>query len=634
MATVRNLDGPKILLASANGYDLYLTYIVESQDVAAGTTTIRYGVFDTPWEAQFAQHEIYGPVEVGDVISTPAVTYNLMYKRTNPNTGNTFDYMTSGTYIYPDVVVTEITSQSKEWVPQEQAYYYRGWALGNRWIVSDIYLVVNSLDTYDLNFQILGWNDLTVARTSRISLSDYGIITSAPIAFTDEASPTVQYINPRGEQVISLQLGIANATTNEMIIAYRDIPKVTSGSYTFNFTQDELNAFYSFLATTTSGGVYFAIKTAIGEATNMAASLATLSLVSYSPVLNPSITDTNATTAALTGNNQKFIKYHSTARFVVNATPRKGASIASYKTIHGNATYRGATGTVNNIELNKFELSATDTRNITTTQTVNISMIDYVKVTCNIAADLPTTNDTVPLTVSGNYWNSNFGAQANTLTIQYRYKSNTAPDYTDWITADVTPTYDGHTYEAVFEAQVPNHVDIFTLQARAIDKLMTIESKTVSVQSFPVFDWDANDFNFNVPVSIQDHLYVTGNIYQNGSAMTDFVVGYGTSGIWTWRKWASGIAECWGTIAPAAHNITTAWGSIYTKDNAIARQSYPFTFTEDPVVSMTLHNPTGNCWSFTGTPGGVSLSPAFGLARGTSGSVTVGARISAIGRWK
>ena len=33
------------------------------------------------------------------------------------------------------------------------------------------------------------------------------------------------------------------------------------------------------------------------------------------------------------------------------------------------------------------------------------------------------------------------------------------------------------------------------------------------------------------------------------SAVVDHVVEEGTSGIWTYRKWNSGIAECWGEVS-------------------------------------------------------------------------------------
>lgn len=47
-----------------------------------------------------------------------------------------------------------------------------------------------------------------------------------------------------------------------------------------------------------------------------------------------------------------------------------------------------------------------------------------------------------------------------------------------------------------------------------------------------------------------------------GVPTVDFVVEQGTSGIWVYRKWASGIAECWGydEITEALQNVS---GGMY-----------------------------------------------------------------------
>ena len=45
---------------------------------------------------------------------------------------------------------------------------------------------------------------------------------------------------------------------------------------------------------------------------------------------------------------------------------------------------------------------------------------------------------------------------------------------------------------------------------------------------------------------------------------TDYIVEQGTSGDWTYRKWNSGIAECWGTQNNFTQsNFPTAWGGGY-----------------------------------------------------------------------
>lgn len=47
----------------------------------------------------------------------------------------------------------------------------------------------------------------------------------------------------------------------------------------------------------------------------------------------------------------------------------------------------------------------------------------------------------------------------------------------------------------------------------------------------------------------------TGNIYPQNTKMADFVTEQGTSGIWTYRKWNSGISECWGYQSKSASGV-------------------------------------------------------------------------------
>lgn len=46
------------------------------------------------------------------------------------------------------------------------------------------------------------------------------------------------------------------------------------------------------------------------------------------------------------------------------------------------------------------------------------------------------------------------------------------------------------------------------------------------------------------------------------TSKADYVVEEGTSGIWTYRKWASGIAECFG-VKPINVSSWATWGAWY-----------------------------------------------------------------------
>lgn len=55
---------------------------------------------------------------------------------------------------------------------------------------------------------------------------------------------------------------------------------------------------------------------------------------------------------------------------------------------------------------------------------------------------------------------------------------------------------------------------------------------------------------------------------QNGMPQEDFVVDHGTEGIWTYRKWYSGLVECWGQTPDVASSagIMTEYGKAYYCD--------------------------------------------------------------------
>ena len=68
----------------------------------------------------------------------------------------------------------------------------------------------------------------------------------------------------------------------------------------------------------------------------------------------------------------------------------------------------------------------------------------------------------------------------------------------------------------------------------------------------------------------------------------DYIVEQGTSGIWTYRKWNSGIAECWGSVEFKGETTFTAWGNIYRSAEVFGKQAYPFTFTDRPQLFVSL----------------------------------------------
>lgn len=438
--------------------------------------------------------------------------------------------------------------------------------------------------------------------------------TAAP-DFTDEDNPRITFTNQAGG---SVRACISTDNVNDNICAWRS---VSGSEYQFTLTQEEQEKIWD--ATVAAGSpnmtLYFRLETTLGDYVGYTSKPVVCSIKNPDPVMMLTVQAVDDLTLMLTGDPGKIIAGYSEVEYFLDAYGVKNSEITNRYVSIGQYESTVVSGQIQGLNTDTFTYAARDQRNIRVEKTEKlIEVIPYIPVSCSQTSSIKMSGETTAratIKITGNYFNGDFGAEYNRLGLDINYGSG-------WMSINVAPTFNGNTYEVIYTTpDVPYDQD-FVFQIRVFDQLTSATTTEHTLQIIPLFDWSKTDFNFNIPISIK------------GQQMKDFVIETGTSGIWTYRKWNSGIAECWGTIAATSHSITSAWGAIYTKDNAIPQQNYPFQFVADPVVSMTLHNPTGNCWAFTGTPGGVSKSPAFGLARGASGSATVGARIMAIGRWR
>lgn len=120
----------------------------------------------------------------------------------------------------------------------------------------------------------------------------------------------------------------------------------------------------------------------------------------------------------------------------------------------------------------------------------------------------------------------------------------------------------------------------------------------------------------------------------------DAVIEVGTSGIWTYRKWASGIAECWGNYLFEDVTCTKAWGEIFATEY-LELSEYPFTFSQIPTQTVHIIGTDSNtvyvlrgAYGSSGpsTTGAGTISFIRGASSDTPTDITVS--IQVIGRWK
>ena len=121
-----------------------------------------------------------------------------------------------------------------------------------------------------------------------------------------------------------------------------------------------------------------------------------------------------------------------------------------------------------------------------------------------------------------------------------------------------------------------------------------------------------------------------------GGKIADFPVEEGTDGIWSYRKWHSGIAECWGLYPITGAEVTTAWGYLY-KTAINYQQSFPKgLFIDTPVAHYFAQTSNGGGCLALETVGETTKDYTCSLfpTRATPQTVDLTIAISATGRWK
>ena len=468
---------------------------------------------------------------------------------------------------------------------------------------------------------------------------------SAADNFNDEQNPTVTYSNAAGNGVDALDIAIYDPNGQTAYAGYRAATK-TGTSYTFNLTAAERTALRK-AATGNTLDVRFYLRTKIGSYTGYSSIAKTMTITNGNPTLNPTVVDSNATTKALTGDANKLVKYYSNAYYTINAAAVKEATLSSQKVTHNGSSKTTATGTYNAVENASFTFEAKDSRGNTTTKTITKTLINYVKLTCNQKIRI-SAEGTATIDITGNYFNGSFGAVANTLTVEYRYKTQ-GGSYSAWTA--VTASKSGNTYSATATKTGLNYQTTYVFQCRAIDKISTggVNTEEKTVKSLPVFDWGENDFHIHGNLIVEGT--VTGSnatgavILEDGEVVSvgsDFVIANGTTTVdgftWHYRKWNGGTYECWG-ISNISTAITNTWGSLYVSGYIAATdKKFPITFASIPNVNATLSGSGAGAFLIASGSGAASTTSTgiYEIARGTalSNAGTFNINYQVIGKWK
>ena len=353
---------------------------------------------------------------------------------------------------------------------------------------------------------------------------------SAP-DFNDEENPTITYIYDRAPTVTAatVEAGISfTGATDD--IPYREV-SIADGSYTFNFTESERATLWTLLRNGSTASIRFYLRTTEtvnGETQYIYTYLTkTLTFINYTPTISPTIVDTNPNTIAVTGNPNYLVRYMSTVAFDIGAQPRKGGlEIISQYIQNGGAIVENLeTGTFEAPTSNTFYFSATDDRGHTGTAMYSLDpfwgeFINYVKLTNKATPATITGEGNLEVTITGKYFDAYFSANTkNQITLQYM--ALTDGEETGSFSAPVViepQMSSDSTYTYKFTITGLDYTKVYNITVRVNDLLMSQDS-TFTAVSIPVFDWGKADFRFNVPVTVDGNVTVTGDILINGVSL-------------------------------------------------------------------------------------------------------------------
>lgn len=162
---------------------------------------------------------------------------------------------------------------------------------------------------------------------------------------------------------------------------------------------------------------------------------------SASPTFNATYKDTNSNTVGITGNNQLIIRNTSTLQVnITNATALYSATLKSVSVnINGNTYNKTLTSSTIDIDVGVLNFSenviakvtVTDSRGLSTTKGLNISIVNWLAPTALINLERQNNYYTKTfITVNANYYDLD---NKNTLTIKYRIKENGASSYGGYV---------------------------------------------------------------------------------------------------------------------------------------------------------------------------------------------------------
>ena len=379
---------------------------------------------------------------------------------------------------------------------------------------------------------------------------------------------------------------------------YASIPNSKSGTYKVRVT-------YGTNISTKTGGTY---------SVNPNVCAPSIGTVAYE--------DTNSQTVALTGNNQDIVQNKSTPSYTASGlTALNGATISSCSvlvngtstslTVSGNnATGQG--GVIDSGQDIEAVFTVTDSRGLTASKSVTLSMLDW----------------TTPSAIVTLQRQDNFYTETD-LTVDARFSSINGNNqititYAGTKEGDSSATVTGTVQDNVTSVVNLDNNYAWTVEITLTDSLGATASYTAYIsRGMPIIYFDRLKSSVGINCFPQNEK----SLEINGEPLDDYIVEQGTSGIWSYQKYKSGIVTLDGSYEIDSSNITwnayMSTGLVYGN----TRISYPFNIT-GAIINATLDYAGGSVgWVSTANALDNTQTSVTMVRNGQTGTMTISLHI-------
>lgn len=378
-----------------------------------------------------------------------------------------------------------------------------------------------------------------------------------------------------------------------------------------------------------------------------AAFTARIDVSAASPVWSGTFTFADITHASVTGDDQMIISGISDIKITIPAaaaSAQQSASltkyIASCGSVTGSAAYSASeavTITLKDVSAAQITVAAVDSRGNQTAASKTAEVIPYTPPVIRSVTARRVNGSTaeVILDLTASIYADPIGTMINAVqSLTYTYTSDGGETSA---AIQLTPSISGGTVR--FSASIQGDLgtggfvvkNSYTITVTLADKLSGTSLSVPLNSGIVILDLYRSGETYGVGIGALYDPAVSSRLQIDGDAVADYPVEVGTSGDWTYIKYASGLVDLNGKKRLYSFNSLTQSGGIYYGD--CGGWTYPFALTEILSISFGFICTYNNVWYWGSVIGLTGIGGSY-CGRGNSVKVEGYPTVRILGRYK